>query len=129
MTSQIIKNAIQCPDGTILHSKNRHDYVSHVDAITGEMYTTDGGNEYLHRSLNKVPAKDLTVTTDNTHEEQRNAFTWGSYGVDGMSPRKETLLKDLDTDHIEAILRTQTRLKGTYMEKLFLNELEFRKVS
>lgn len=127
MQTHIVRNAIQCPDGTILHSKNRHDYQSHEDTTTGEYYFNDGGNEYVRRSVNKTPYIDLTITTDDPFEEQRKYFTWGSYGVNGMSPRKETLLKDLETDHIHAIIRTQTRFNGTYVEAMFLNELEFRK--
>ena len=32
----------------------------------------------------------------------------------------------MSTPHIEAVLRTQSKIKGTYVEELLLNELEYR---
>lgn len=57
-----------------------HDYRAHEDKVTGETYVVDGGNEYLRRSMNDVPAEDLTVYLDDNFEVVRMAFVWKSYG-------------------------------------------------
>jgi len=44
---KIVLNRIKTPDGTILTSYHRHNYVSHID--NGELYAVDGGNDYLRR--------------------------------------------------------------------------------
>ena len=41
---ELVYNAIQTPDGTILRSRHRHDYVTHKDA-NGKTYMLDGGDE------------------------------------------------------------------------------------
>ena len=61
--TQKVYSAIQTPDGTILESFNRHDYVTHEDTVSGEHYMLDGGLEYTRGSVNKVQAKDLSVYT------------------------------------------------------------------
>lgn len=126
MTVKILRNAIMTPDGTYLRSYDRHDYKQHMDAVTDELYIVDGGNEYIRRSANQVAAEDLTVTTEDTFEVQRLAFTWGSYGRNQDQPKHYILLSDLTTDHICAILRTQHQIKGTYVEDLFRQELAYR---
>ena len=124
--TQILRNAIITPDGTYLRSYNRHDYKQHLDNISGELYMVDGGNDYLRRSINEVPAEDLTVTLDDPFELQRCAFTWASYGKNGDQPKHYIHLCDLTTDHIRNILRTQHQIEGTYIEDLLMKELAYR---
>jgi len=119
--SHLLVNKWSAPDGTILISRHRHDFVSHEDA-EGNLYYLDGGTEYIRTSGN---LKNECVYTDSSFEVIREYFTWGSYGVDGMQPKKITKLKDLGEDHINAILRTQNNLPK-YMKELFKSELEYR---
>lgn len=35
---KLIKNSIRTPDGIVLASRTVHDFVSHKDTITGELY-------------------------------------------------------------------------------------------
>lgn len=123
----IIRNAILTPDGTYLRSYHVHDYKEHKDTVTGEIYIVDGGNHYLRRSINDVPAEDLTVYLDDNFEVVRMAFVWKSYGKNGEYPQGIYIaLCDMTDEHIENILRTQHHVKYTYIEKLLLEELVYR---
>lgn len=123
---QLLRNAIETPDGTILESNHTHDYKTHRDEITHEIYMVDGGLSYLRRSVNKVPAKELSVSTAEPFHVQREVFKWGTYGKDGKGPKKYVSLKDLELSHIRAILETQHHIVGSYVEDLFLKELQYR---
>lgn len=122
---QILYNAIMTPDGTILQSKSIHDFVSYEDEVSGEVYFADGGLAYLKRSVNKVPATELSLTTDDPHDVVRQRFTWGTYGVDGKQQKKYVKLKDLTDKHITNILRTQQQLPD-FVQDLFRIELVYR---
>lgn len=125
----IICNAIICPDGTYLRSYNVHDYKSHTDKLTGELYVVDGGNEYLRRSVNIRKAHDMTVYLSDPFKAIREAFVWKSYGKNGeyLPNGKYIALQDMTNDHLCAILETQTHIKGTYVEDLMKQELAYRK--
>jgi len=125
----ILRNAIMTPDKTVLRSYSRWDYVSHLDAVSGETYSTDGGTYYERRSVNVVPYLDMTVTTADAFALQREAFVWGTYGKDGTSAKTWVVLKDMSDDHIWAIWGTQISIQGTYVEELFKNELYYRKIN
>ena len=122
---KIVANRIRTPDGTILESKHRHDYVTHTDA-NGKEYMVDGGLDYLRRIVHDdAPYEELSIYSDAPHTEIREVFCWGTRGVDGRQPLTFKLLKDLTTDHIEAILETQTHISD-YIRKIFSDELKFR---
>ena len=54
---ELLLNQIKTPDGTILRSHSRHDYVTHVDA-NGHEYMVDGGYLiYVEASLITPPSK------------------------------------------------------------------------
>lgn len=124
----IIRNAIITPDGTYLRSYHVHDYKEHLDEVSGETYIIDGGNEYLRRSINKVPPEDLTVYLSDSFELVRMAFVWKSYGknLEHLPNGIYIALCDMTDEHIEAILTTQTQVYGTYVEKLLKEELVYR---
>jgi hypothetical protein len=122
----LIKNRIQTPDGTILESRHRHDYVSHIDSVTGETYINDGGIDYMRRSINHVPAIDTSVFLEDGIELVRQELTWGSYGKSGDQPLHHIRLCDMTNDHIKACLETQSRIHPTYREA-FRMELEYRR--
>ena len=127
-TQVIIRNAIMTPDGTYLRSYHRHDYVQHLDRFTGETYIVDGGNDYLRRSLNTTPAEDLTVYLSDPFHVVRQAFVWKSYGknLEHLPDGIYIALCDITTEHIRAILETQTQIKGNFVEMLFKKELVLR---
>lgn len=124
---EILVNMIATPDGTILQSRNRHDYVSHVDNKDGNTYFTDGGSDYIHRSIGG-DYTPLDCYTDTPHHITRQYFDWGTYGKCGTLPLRRVLLKDLDTSHIRAIIDTQTHLPSKFI-KMFIRELKYRETN
>jgi hypothetical protein len=106
--SDIIRNAMRTPDGTIIESRHRHDYVTHTDKNSKE-YMIDGGLDYVRSSANG-DEEYLTVTLSDSHEVVRENLTWGTCGINGDQPLSYKKLCDMDTAHIEACLDTQTRM-------------------
>ena len=124
-SSKIVANRIRTPDGTILESMHRHDYVTYIDA-NGKEYMVDGGLDYLRRNVHDdEPYEEWSVYDDDPHEFIRGVFKWGTRGKDGNQPLTYVSLKDLTTEHIEAILDTQTHIRD-YIRQIFLDELSFR---
>lgn len=120
---RILLNRIKTPDGTILTSYNRHDYVTYKDTITKEVLMVDGGTDYLRRHVGTYD--ELSVYDDGSHLTRREAVHWGTRGKDGQQPLVYKAVKDLDFDHIEAILKTQHQISDFYKE-VFTNELKYR---
>ena len=118
-----ILQRMRTPDGTILVSSYRHCSVSHTDK-NGEVYTLDGGLAYVRCSANKEPMVDVSLYTTTCHSILREHITWGSYGKEGRDPLTFFPVKDLSTEHIEAILRTQNIVQA--LTDIFNNELIYR---
>jgi len=122
----IVANMIRTPDGTILQSKHRHDYVTYVDK-NGKEYMVDGGLAYLRRNVHDdAPYEEMSLYAHDDHSLVREHFHWGTRGLDGKQPIKWVALKDLETDHIEAIIETQHHI-STELRTLFIRELVGRK--
>lgn len=122
---KLLANRIRTPDGTILHSKHRHDYVTHKDK-NGETYSTDGGIDYAHRSAgHNQDYEEMDVYSDAPHQEIRAAFHWGTRGKDGKSPLEWKPIETLSTQHIEAIIETQHHIPK-HIRKVFEDELKYR---
>lgn len=120
MERELLRNSIITPDGTELVSRHTHDFVSHTDK-NGEFYFIDGGLSYIRGSVNKESAINNYLYSDDSFERIREEFEWGTYGKNGDEPLKYKKLKDLDTDHIEAILD-----KGVSLKSIFEKELDYR---
>lgn len=124
---QLLYSAIQTPDGTILESKHRHDYVTHLDK-NGEEYMIDGGLDYQRTNINTIPAKDLSLYSDAPHEKIREMVSRGGRGIDGKQPLKYVLLKDIDDEWLDAIIKYETELRpNNKFLPIYLAEKEFRK--
>ena len=120
-----VSNRIRTPDGTILESMNRHDYVTYIDA-NGKEYMVDGGLDYLRRNVHDdAPYEELSLVSTDEHSVIREVFKWGTYGIDGKQKLKYVVLKDMSWDHIEAILETQVHVRD-HIRQLFMNELDYR---
>jgi len=105
--NNIVYNAIQTPDGTILQSKYRHDYVEYTDK-NGQYYMVDGGLDYPRRGFDKADYIDLyKLFKDCTLNECTQYLMWGQNYDKDMNKLPETIFKpicELTTDHIQAIL-------------------------
>ena len=122
--STIIRNALRTPDGTVIRSRHRHDYVTHTDA-NGKEYMVDGGIDYIRSSANG-DEEDMVVTTEDSFEEVRQACDWGTYGINGDQPLSYIKLCDMETAHIEAVLQNVPRINPAIKASME-HELEYRK--
>lgn len=125
---QLIHNSIQTPDGTILTSKHRHDFVCHLDK-NGEEYQIDGGLDYQRGSVNTIPARDLSVYDDEPHKIIREYLERGSYGKEFDQSLKYIKLKNMTDDHLEAVIKyeEENRPSNRFL-KHYKEELEWRKI-
>lgn len=122
---KIVVNSIRTPDGTVLRSYHRHDYVTHKDAVSGEVYMTDGGLDYMRRSVNTVPYEDMSLYSDAPHEQLRIVVTWGTRGKHGNEPLRHLPIAQMENDHIFAVLDTQKTIYPQVRE-IMINELKQR---
>ena len=122
---EVIAYRMITPDGTIIQSRHRHDYQTHIDTVSGETYMIDGGNNYLRRSVNKMEATLECIMSNDSHDNIREVMTWGTRGKSGRDPLKWVFLKDMDTNHIEAVLDTQTQITSQ-IRSIFETELKYR---
>jgi len=120
---EIVYNALRTPDGTLLESKYRHDCQFHLDE-NGKEYMIDGGLDYV-RATAHGDEKLITITLDDDHETVREYVQWGTYGPDGNQPLKLVRLKDMDTDHIKAVLETQGQIRPS-LRTAMMSELDYR---
>lgn len=104
MTNQLIYNAIQTPDGTVIESTHRHDFVCHTDAVTGKTYCVDGGLEYLRRVGDVGDCEDISLYDDQDFSTLREYLKWGTRGKEGDQPLEFKPIKNLDTSHLHALL-------------------------
>lgn len=119
-------NAIKTPDGTVLWCQSGHDFKLYKDTVSGEEYMNDGMGYGIRRSINIVEFEDLSVWSYDPFEKIRTAKFWGSYGKDGKGEKKIMALQEMEDSHIRAILETQKQLKGSFLEEIFMKELEYR---
>ena len=125
----LIRNAIQTPDGTIIESHNRHDFVCHTDA-NGFRYCVDGGLDYCRYSFdaNAPSPKYLSKYLFKiSNEEAVKIAKWGTYGKTGKEPLKWIPIADMETDHINKVLNFSNPL--VQLEYLMEWELNKRKLA
>ena len=120
----ILSNRMRTPDGTILESRHRHHYVTHLDA-NGKEYMLDGGLDYVRRSISGGEQL-LTVYHDDPHEVIRDAVTWGTFGKNGDESLKYVAISDMSTEHLQACLETQKANMRSAMYRVMQDELEYR---
>jgi len=135
MEKILIANRIQTPDGTILHSKHRHDFVCHVDKVNGERYCLDGGNAYKKISFEKNPPIDCSIYSTDDFEEVRKVFLRGTYGKGGDKPLHYVPLCEMSNEWLMNVIKYINEiikddiwdedLQKVYLE-LYHKELDYR---
>ena len=123
--SVILSNRMKTPDGTILESAFRHDYVTHTDA-NGKEYMLDGGLDYVRGSANGDEEFLTVYGADDPHEDIRGVVKWGTYGKNGDEPLKYVAVADMSTEHLQACLETQKATMYPAMYSVMQDELEYR---
>lgn len=122
---RLVYNALRTPDGTVIVSRHRHDFVSHKDA-SGGTYFVDGGLDYSRRSVGGPGWTDMSVFIEDGIELVREVVEWGTRGKDGTEPLRLVKLKDMTSEHIQACLDTQHQMHPHLVEAFKL-ELKYRK--
>lgn len=121
----LVYNAIKTPDGTVLESTSRHDYVTYKDSSNGLEYMVDGGLDYLRRTQHpNHPYQELTLYDDDNFEKVREVLKWGSRGPDGDRELRWIALCDMETDHIERVL--ELPYTKDFIKELLKKELKYR---
>ena len=115
---QILVNQLQCNScKDIITSYHTHDFKY---CKCGKI-AVDGGREYLRRVGELTGYTDLSMMDDGKHSTRSKALYWGRGYDKNMKrlPKTEFIaIKDLDTDHIEAILRTVSHISPLYRETM-----------
>lgn len=121
----LLVSRIQTPDGTILESRNRHDYVTHDDA-NGESYMLDGGSSYQRRSVNNTPAKDVSIYTNSPYKDIRENMCRGGRGKLGNLPLKYVPYYKMSNAWLEACIAYNIQHETGDFNILYELELAYR---
>ena len=122
--AEILINKMRTPDGTMLESKHRHDYVTHMDA-NGKEYMLDGGLDYVRCSAHG-DEEMYTLMSDDDHGLIRVVLTWGTYGREGDQLITHVLIADMETEHLQACIDGMRGYPRPAMYKVMQDELEYR---
>ena len=125
---KIILNQIRTPDGTILKSMHRHDYVTYRDK-NGLMYMVDGGSDYLRRiTHDDAPYEELTIYSDAPFEVIRENFHRGGRGKNGNEPLTWIPMSKMSDSWLSACIKynEDRGMGGAYATELYRSELEYR---
>jgi len=124
----IVHNAIQTPDGTIIESRHRHDYVEYIDA-NGNEYMVDGGTEYLRRGYTVADYTEMSLYEDDDIELIRKVVTRGGRGKDGKRPLTFVPICEMNDAWLQAAIdyNDDYGMGTMIMNKLYKREQEYRK--
>lgn len=114
----LIRNAIRTPDGTVIESANRHNFVCHEDA-NGKKYCVDGGLEYARRVFDDEDFEDLSLYDNEPHAVQREVLRWGTRGKNGDMPLTYVKISEMSLDHIIACLETQPHMSFVHKKCMY----------
>jgi hypothetical protein len=148
---RIILNRIMTPDGTILKSMHRHDYVTYIDK-NGLEYMVDGGHDYLRRNVHSTELSpmmkvkkfllgligktwkdplayiELTVYDDSPFEVIREHFHRGGRGKDGRQPLTWVPMSKMSDAWLKACItyNIERNMGDSFSNKMYSAELDYR---
>ena len=128
---KLLLNRIKTPDGTILTSYHRHDFVTHTDK-NGEMYGVDGGGEYARRIGNTNECEDLSVwvneeNLDTDFELIRESLHWGTRGKNMDQPLRWVKMSEMSDEHLDALINIYKGPVDPFYKSCFEYEIYHRK--
>ena len=103
---KIVYNALRTPDGTVIESTHRHDYIEHKDT-NGKTYMIDGGLSYVRCSSNGDEVL-LTKYEDQPHEQIREYVFRSGYGKPGnpdYGTYRITRIADMDDEYLNEAIK------------------------
>jgi len=116
----VIANKLITPDGTVLVSRNRHDFVTYKDK-NGKTYMIDGGRDYC-RASNNGDEMFIQITTNSPWEVIRDEYTrWNIHS------KSYVKLKDISDNWLQNIIDffIQYRKTGEHF-RIYLEEKIYR---
>jgi hypothetical protein len=121
----LLQNALRCKlCDTIIVSLTVHDFQK---CECGQVMV-DGGREYAKFSGKEEDIEQLYLWDESTNKDFENKLIWGTRGRDGNGPLIFMLVKDLETSHIESIVKNQIQISSMY-KSVFKSELRRRKIT
>jgi hypothetical protein len=99
-------------------------YVNFPELNTAKLLEdfNEGENNYGIHEWEDVAANEATyadlIREQNDIEYQLANEHWGTYGKDGKQPLRYVPIKDLEADHIQAILDTQDQINSKFRNLL-----------
>lgn len=129
----LTQNALWWPAaGVYLKSTHTHDFTGHeIEIAPGlkQSLSLDGGCSYSRVVSSGNPVyQDFSLWEDSPFEEVCQKMLWGTYGKNGDQPRRWVPLRECETEHLQAILRTQLHIYGGIIEKVIKHILKERGV-
>lgn len=125
----IILNSIKTPDGTILISHHRHDYVTYIDK-NGLEYMVDGGTDYLRRNVhNNAPYIEMSIYSNSPFKIIRNSLYRGGRGKDGKQSLTWVVLSEMSDKWVKACIEyneAKEQLGESFSTKCYKKELKYR---
>jgi hypothetical protein len=126
----IVANLMLCPDGTVIQSKHRHDFVEYTDK-EGNYFMIDGGLSYQRYSNESGKGTPIIVKSDDDITLIREWMYWGKNYDENKNLLPETewvKLKDIDDNHLNAlIVYWKERIDKYEMAYKFLDVFEREK--
>lgn len=129
MDRQCIYRSLTTPDGTVLVSHHRHDFVTHIDK-NGERYMLDGGTDTHYRtSVNTIKGVINEVYLDEGHAKIRDYVHRGGRGKNGDQPLTWVPVSEMNDNWVAAtIVYNEDRGMGHgWFNKVLHDEIEYRK--